>query len=880
MKTDTPQTIFLKDYREPDYWVETVDLRVELGEENTTVESTLKLIRREGADTSAELVLDGQDMELLSISIDGEALDDESYTVAPETLTVRDVPASCVLVTKVAIKPQENTSLEGLYKASGIFCTQCEAEGFRKITYYLDRPDVMASFSTTIVADASKYPVMLSNGNPVEEGTLEDGRRWVKWVDPFKKPAYLFALVAGDLRSIEDTYTTTSGREVKLEIFVEPENITKCDHAMESLKQSMKWDEDTYGLEYDLDIYMIVAVNDFNMGAMENKGLNVFNSKYVLARQDTATDDDYEGIQGVIGHEYFHNWSGNRVTCRDWFQLSLKEGLTVFRDQEFSSDMNSRAVKRIQDVDLLRTYQFPEDGGPMSHPVRPASYIEINNFYTRTVYEKGSEVVRMIHTLVGNDGFRKGMDLYFERHDGQAVTCDDFAKAMEDANGVDLTQFRRWYSQSGTPELEVALEFDANAKTCTLDVKQSCPSTPGQDTKEPYHMPLKMGLVAEDGSSLQLKLQGRDEALGEEHVLELREAQEKFVFEGIESRPIPSLLRGFSAPVRLIYEYTDVELATLLAHDQDSFTRREAGQLLAMRVMQELIADHQAGRPLSSAAGLVESFRTLLNAEGFDKALLAESLRLPGEAYVAEQMEVVDVDAIFAAREAMRREIGTALRTEFLGLFDSLGENGDYVFSAEAVGRRSLKNTALSYLMTLDDTEVLERCMKQLEARHSMTDVMAALGCLTHIRGPERDTAFASFYDRWKDDALVTDKWFAMQAVSKRDDTLDVVTGLLDHPAFDMKNPNRCRALVGVFCMQNRVRFHEASGRGYTFLVDRILELDPINPQVAARLIRILAGWRRFDDGRQVLLKEQLNRAVASPGLSKDVFEVASKSLA
>lgn len=878
MKTDTPRTIFLKDYTEPDFWIDHVDLRIELGENETLVHATLAMRRNMERPAGAPLVLDGQDMALRALQVDGVRLSETEFELGPETLTIPNVSDGFSLASTVAIKPQENTALEGLYKASGIFCTQCEAEGFRKITYYLDRPDVMANFSTTVVANKAAYPVLLSNGNPVERGELDEGNHFVKWVDPFKKPAYLFALVAGDLKHIEDTYTTASGREVLLQIFVEAENISKCDHAMLSLKQSMKWDEEVFGLEYDLDIYMIVAVNDFNMGAMENKGLNVFNSKYVLARKDTATDGDFDGIQGVIGHEYFHNWTGNRVTCRDWFQLSLKEGLTVFRDQEFSSDLNSRAVKRIQDVDLLRTHQFAEDAGPMSHPIRPDSYIEINNFYTRTVYEKGAEVVRMYHTLLGADGFRKGMDLYFERHDGQAVTCEDFAAAMEAANDADLSQFRLWYSQAGTPRLNVSMNYDATLKTATFDFSQSCEASPGQSTKKPYVIPVRMALLGSDGADMSVSVAAAGETRSE-HVVCLTEQTQSFTFHGVSEPPVPSLLRGFSAPVVLQYDYDDAQLAFLLANDGDSFSRWEAGQTLCIRVIMRMIEALQSGTEYEIPALLVDAFRGLLTAEGVDQALLAESLTLPAEAYLAEKMAVVDVDNIHLARKQLKKHLANSLREEFQAVSDANQENGDYTFDAQSVGRRGLKNAALGYLMTLEADKTVSQCVNQYEAAHNMTDVMAALRNLVDTNTEERTAAFASFYDKWQDDALVTDKWFSLQAMADRENVLDEVRALMKHAAFSMKNPNRLRSLVGVFCIHNRAHFHARDGSGYRFLADIILDLNEVNPQVAARLTRIMATWRRFDEGRQGLMKAQLERIVAHPDLSKDVFEIASKSL-
>ena len=879
MTTAAPEPIFLKDYTEPDYWIDTVDLRFELGDQQTLVHSRLTLRRNQTSPESAPLVLNGQELTLVDIQLNGEPVPTEGYSVDDTSLTVHHLPASATLETTVRITPQTNTSLEGLYKSGPLFCTQCEAEGFRKITYYLDRPDVMARFTTTIVGAADQYPVMLSNGNPVEEGLYEDGRRWITWVDPHKKPAYLFALVAGPLEKITDHYTTTSGRDVALEIFVEPENIDKCDHAMTSLKQSMKWDEDVFGLEYDLDIYMIVAVNDFNMGAMENKGLNVFNSKYVLARPDTATDQDFAGIQGVIGHEYFHNWTGNRVTCRDWFQLSLKEGLTVFRDQEFSSDLNSRAVVRISDVNLLRTYQFPEDGGPMSHPVRPASYIEINNFYTRTVYEKGAEVIRMIHTLLGAENFRKGVDLYFERHDGQAVTTDDFVSAMSDASGVDLTQFQRWYEQSGTPELKVDFLYNPGEETCTLKLEQSCPPTPGQPTKAPFHIPLKVALISEAGDRLSFQLDGQQTPVSD-LVLNVTEEEEEFVFHGVKERPIPSLLRGFSAPVNLHFPCSDEDLALLLACDDDPFARWEAAQTLFTRGILTLIDKRNASEPLEVSPVLVEAVRKVLNSTDAEKALLAQALSIPTELTLAQKMDTVDVDGLHHARTHLQRTLAGELREDFLRVYHDNEETGSYTFDAPSAGRRLLKNAALSYLASIDDPEAHQLCFKQFERAHNMTDVIAALTALSHTRSAERETAFAQFYDTWKGDALVLDKWFALLAQANRTDTLEATRALTQHEAFTLTNPNRVRSLLGAFTGENPLCFHQCNGAGYEFIADHILELNKLNPQVAARLLRTaFTQWKRYDSNRQSLMCAQLERILAADDLSPDVYEIASKSL-
>ncbi len=876
MLRENPQTTYLKDYRPPAYLIDRVGLTVELGEEESRVRSRLELRRNPDSDErDAPLRLHGEELELLSLALDGRALSGDEYALDGEGLTVHRVPERFSLESEAAIYPQNNTALEGLYRSGALFCTQCEAEGFRKITWFLDRPDVMARFTTTIIADRARYPVLLSNGNPIEEQDLGDGRHRVTWEDPFPKPCYLFALVAGDLRDIRDRYTTASGREVDLRIYVEPENIDKCDHAMASLKHAMAWDEAHYGREYDLDIYMIVAVNDFNMGAMENKGLNIFNSKYVLARPDSATDRDFQGIEGVIAHEYFHNWTGNRITCRDWFQLSLKEGLTVFRDQEFSADMGSRGVKRIEDVRLLRAHQFAEDASPMAHPVRPDSYMEINNFYTVTVYEKGAEVVRMQYNLLGPEAYRQGSDLYFERHDGQAVTTDDFVRCMEDASGKDLQQFRLWYAQAGTPELMVRDEYDAAEQRYILTVEQSCPATPGQPEKAPMHIPLAMGLLDSEGNDLPLQLEGEGAAVEGTRVLELRQASEQYVFINVPERPAPSLLRGFSAPVKLRYDYSDEALMFLMAHDSDGFNRWDAAQTLAQKILLQRVTEPQAQIP----PGFIEAFRRALNDPASDKALLAEILTLPSESWLGDQMAQVDVEAVHRAREGVRRDLAQALRNDFMAIYEANRETGGYQVDAESIGRRSLKNLCLGYLMQLEDEELQQLCVDQYGKGHNMTDVMAALALLADSDAPQREAVLEDFYKRWQDDPLVLDKWFGVQAMSKRDDTLQQVIGLMEHPAFSIRNPNKVRALVGAFCSGNPVRFHAADGSGYRFLADRVLELNALNPQVAARMLRIMARWRRYDSGRQDLMREQLQRVLNAEALSRDVYEVASKSL-
>ncbi|AWJ91368.1 aminopeptidase N (plasmid) [Azospirillum baldaniorum] len=881
MDKGTPKAIRLQDYRPPAHLIDTVDLFFDLGEDVTTVRAQLGLRRNPARDDAAALplTLDGQRLELVSVALNGQPLGDADYTVTPDHLTVHSVPETFTLETVVRIKPQENTALEGLYKSSGNFCTQCEAEGFRKITYFADRPDVMARYTTTITADKARYPVLLSNGNLIESGDLPDGRHRAVWEDPFPKPCYLFALVAGTLVHQEDRFRTASGRDVTLRIYVEPGNEDKVDHAMRSLIKSMRWDEEVFGLEYDLDIFNIVAVGDFNMGAMENKSLNVFNTKYILAKPETATDQDFLGIEAVVAHEYFHNWTGNRVTCRDWFQLSLKEGLTVFRDQEFSSDMNSRAVKRIADVQRLRTVQFPEDSGAMAHPVRPDSYVEINNFYTPTVYDKGSEVIRMYHTLLGPQGFRKGMDLYFQRHDGQAVTCDDFAAAMSDATGVDLTQFKRWYRQAGTPELDVTGAYDEAAKTYRLTVRQTVPPTPGQPVKEPMHIPLVMGLLGPDGADLPLRLAGEAEAAGTSRTLHITQAEQTFDFVDVPARPVPSLLRGFSAPVKLRADLTDGDLTFLMANDSDAFNRWEAGQTLATRLLLSLVADRQAGRELALPQSFIDAVGAILKEADQDPAFAAQALVLPTESYLGTQMEVIDPDAIHTVREFARRRLAEALRPGWLDTHRRNAGNEPFSVDAAAIGRRALKNLCLAYLMALEDEEALGLCLGQYRGAQAMTDVMAALQFLSNSNAPERDEAIAAFYERWKGEALVVDKWFSVQATSHRPDALERVTTLLAHPAFEIRNPNKVYALIGGFAGGNPVRFHDTSGAGYRFLADQVLRLDPMNPQVAARMVGPFSRLRRYDAPRRALMKAELERIVATPGLSPDVFEVASKSL-
>ncbi len=819
MRDANPQTIYLKDYAVPDYLIHSVELNFTLDDENTRVVSRLSLSRNPASQNAdMALILAGENLGLISVVLnDDNELSEQHYLQTPDSLIIHEVPQHRVFVLTIenTINPKANTALEGLYLSNSMLCTQCEAEGFRKITYFLDRPDVMAKFTTTLVGDKDRYPVLLSNGNKIAQGELADNRHWVTWEDPFNKPCYLFALVAGQLDCIEDSFITQSGRNISLQIFVEKHDLDKCTHAMQSLKNAMRWDEQVYGREYDLDLYMIVAVGHFNMGAMENKGLNVFNTKFVLARPDTATDSDYEHIEGVIAHEYFHNWTGNRITCRDWFQLSLKEGFTVFRDQEFTGDRTSKAVKRIEDVNNLRTRQFAEDAGPMAHPIRPDAYIEINNFYTLTVYEKGAEVVRMIHILLGAEGFRKGSDLYFERHDGQAVTCDDFVNAMEAANAVDLTQFRRWYAQAGTPVLKVKKSYDPSAHILTLTINQHCPPTPGQAVKEPLHIPVTVGLINKDGSVAMCKLQG---SKTNEVILQLTQAEQTFTFEDLKEQPVVSILRGFSAPVKLVMERSLEELAFLLSHDSDTFNRWEAGQQLAGQIIAGLIADVQNGRGMQINPIIVTAFKQVMEQSWGDLSYFSLLLSLPSETYLAEQMLVVDVEAIHKAREFIVLTLAEQLQTQFKTLYLDNHRDESGLFDADAIGRRRIKNTCLAYLGRLEKPDIQQWSQQQFDTAKNMTDQMAALAVVVNGSHPAKQQCLTSFYQQWQAEALVIDKWFALQASSHNPDTFTNVQALMEHPAFDLKNPNRVRALIGAFSQTNPLHFHAANGQGYQFL--------------------------------------------------------------
>jgi aminopeptidase N len=871
--------IRLKDYRAPDWQIDQVDLRFELDEEATLVQAKLACTACQ-PQRGNSLVLFGRELELRALRLNGRPLRSAEYQVDDEALTIFQPPPRCTVEIETMLRPQANTALEGLYRSSGNFCTQCEAEGFRKITYFLDRPDVLARYTTTIVADRSAYPVLLANGNLVQTGELAAERHFAVWEDPFPKPSYLFALVAGDLVSIEDEFITCSGRRILLQIYVQLHNAGRCAHAMQALKKAMRWDEEVFGLEYDLERYMIVAVDDFNMGAMENKGLNIFNSKYVLAEPATATDEDYEGIERVVAHEYFHNWTGNRVTCRDWFQLSLKEGLTVFRDQEFAADQTSRPLQRIRDVQALRSRQFPEDAGPMAHPVRPSSYIEINNFYTVTVYEKGAELVRMIHTLIGAAAFRQGLRLYLDRFDGGAATTDDFVQAMADAAGADLDQFRRWYDQAGTPEITVGTEYDPRAAALTLTLRQSCPATPGQPHKEPFHIPFALGLLDRHGHDLPLRLTGEAHAGETTRLLELRQPEQTFRFIAIPEKPVISLLRNFSAPVKISCDYADTELRFLLAHDSDAFSRWEAGQRLACRLILGLVAVYQAGGVLQLVPQAAAPYRAILaDNQLADRTFVNQLLTLPGENYLAEQMAMIDVEAVHHAREFVRRNLAGELRPQLLAAYHEHAEHGSYQYEAAAVGRRRLKNLCLDYLLSLGEEEGVVLALGQFREAGNMTDTLGALQPLAHSDNPHRQEVLEEFYRRWQQNPLVLDKWFALQATAPLPDTLEKVQALLRHPAFSIRNPNRVRALIGSFCAANPLGFHRADGAGYRLLADQVLLLNGINPQIAARLLAPLCRWRRFAAGRRELMQEQLARILGTPTLSRDVYEVASKGL-
>ena len=879
MRTDIAQPIRLKDYRPPDWLVDTVTLDVSLHPTQAKVRATLSLKPNENS-AAAPLILDGDGLSLVSLKLDGTVLPADSYAAAPDSLTIPQPPnRPFTLEIETLVDPSANTQLSGLYRSSGTYCTQCEAEGFRRITYFPDRPDVMAVYTTRIEADKAEAPVLLSNGNLIDSGEAPGGRHFAVWHDPHPKPSYLFALVGGNLAHVEDNFRTMSGRDVVLRIYVEPGKQGRCGYAMDSLKRSMRWDEQAFGREYDLDIFMIVAVSDFNMGAMENKGLNVFNDKYVLASADTATDGDFASIEAVIAHEYFHNWTGNRITCRDWFQLCLKEGLTVFRDQEFSSDMRSRPVKRIADVRGLRAAQFIEDSGPLAHPVRPEQYKEINNFYTSTVYEKGAEVVRMVQTLLGGEKFRAGMDLYFARHDGHAATVEQFIQCFADASSRDMTQFMRWYSQAGTPEVTVGGSFDPARKIYTVECKQSIPPTPNQPTKAPMVIPLNVGLVGKDGRDLPLKL-SNGEAV-ERGVLVLSEPAQTFEFAGIGERPVLSINRGFSAPIKLVTDLDADHLDFLAAHDADAFNRWQALQTSSMRLLIDNVAALHPGKSPRTDDKLVAALAAILDDKTLEPTFVALALVPPGEGDIAREIgRDIDPDAIFRARAALRATIGDKLRVALAATYDRMKVSGPYSPDAASAGRRTLRNVALDLLAATGTPQAITRAARQHDAADNMTDRIAALATLSLHEGTEREHALSDFYARYAADALVVDKWFALQAMTPQPDTLEKVQALTAHPAFSMANPNRVRALIGAFAQGNATQFNRADGMGYDFVAGNILALDPKNPQLAARMATSFRTWRTLETGRRGKAEAALARIKAAPGLSRDLSDIVERALA
>src|SRR5215204_976000 len=881
MRTEQPPPVRLQDYRPPDWLVETVHLDVALDPTQTRVRATLQLKPNPAAAVPAPLVLDGDGLSLVSLTLDGAPLSAEQYATTPDSLTIPQPPRRPFrLDIETVVDPSANSHLMGLYRSGGTYCTQCEAEGFRRITYFLDRPDVMAVYTTRIEADVADAPVLLANGNLIESGKLAgSNRHFAVWHDPHPKPSYLFALVGGKLAFVEDSFRTMSGRDVVLRIYVEPGKEDRCSYAMDSLKRAMRWDEETFGREYDLDIFMIVAVSDFNMGAMENKGLNVFNDKYVLASPTTATDTDFAAIEGIIAHEYFHNWTGNRITCRDWFQLCLKEGLTVFRDQEFTADQRSRAVERIGDVRGLRSHQFVEDAGPLAHPVRPTLYREINNFYTATVYEKGAEVVRMLKTLLGPDNFRKGMDLYFVRHDGEAATIDQFVQCFADATGTDLKQFMLWYSQAGTPEIVATGSHDAASKTYRLEITQTVPPTPGQASKEPMLIPLAVGLVGRDGRNLPLQLAGG--RVVERGVLPLTKAAETFVFENISEAPVPSINRGFSAPIKLVANLSAEDLRFLAAHDPDSFNRWQAVQTLAIRLLVDNVAAIRAGERARQDIGLLDALAAILADEALESAFVALVLTVPSEADIAREIgKDIDPDAIFAARLALRMAVGEHLTHALIERYHRLTDTSPYRPDAAGAGRRALRNVALDLLVAARQPDSIALAARQYTTADNMTDRMAALATLSHYDVPERTAALQDFYTCYSDDPLIVDKWFTLQAVIPEAATLDRVKSLTAHPAFSFTNPNRVRALIGSFAMANQTQFNRIDGAGYDFTVGSVLALDPKNPQVAARLLSALKSWRVLEPTRCALAQAALQRVRAQPVLSRDTADIVERALA
>ncbi len=865
--SQAPQAKYRKDYQAPSHTITDIDLTFDLYDNDTIVTALSKVVQK-GESTTLEL--DGEGLELRSVKVNGE--DWAHHEVKEASLVLSDLPAEFELEIITKIDPEANTALEGLYKSGGAFCTQCEAEGFRRITYYLDRPDVLAKYTTKVIADKATYPYLLSNGNRIAQGEAENGRHWVQWQDPHPKPAYLFALVAGDFDVLRDKYTTMSGRNVDLEIFVDKGNLDRAGHAMTSLINSMKWDEERFGLEYDLDIYMIVAVDFFNMGAMENKGLNIFNSKFVLANDQTATDRDYLGIEAVIGHEYFHNWTGNRVTCRDWFQLSLKEGLTVFRDQEFSSDLGSRAVNRIDNVRIIRGPQFAEDASPMSHPIRPDKVIEMNNFYTLTVYEKGSEVIRMYHTLLGEEGFQKGMKLYFERHDGTAATCEDFVSAMEDATGVDLKQFRLWYSQSGTPTLRVNSEYNAEAKTYALTVEQFTEATQDQAEKQALHIPFDIELYDSKGQTIPLIINGESV----HNVLDIKQDKQTFVFENVVEQPVPSLLREFSAPVKLEYDYSDAELIFLMKHATNDFARWDASQMLLAKYIRQNVTNVQTGSEVQLSEDLIDAFRGVLLDENLEPAFIAQVFSLPSINEITGWYKQIDVDAVDTVLNSITVSLSAALEDELSATYHTL-KQAEYTIDHAAIGKRALRNQCLQFLAHTDKGNTLVKA--QYEAANNMTDTIAAMSSANSAQLECREELMADYSDKWKHDGLVMDKWFALQGTNPAEDALEKVKATMNHEAFSLKNPNRTRSLIGSFLAANPVRFHDKSGSGYQFAGEILRQLNDSNPQVASRMIDPLLKFRKYDEARQAMIRAELEKLKAMDNLAKDLFEKVTKAL-
>lgn len=869
--TQQPQAKYRHDYLAADYTITDIDLTFDLDATKTQVTAVSKIVRQ--GEAGAPLQLDGEDLTLVSIAVNGTPW--QHYRQQDGALILEQVPDTFTLTIVNEISPATNTALEGLYQSGEALCTQCEAEGFHHITWYLDRPDVLARFTTKVIADKSKYPYLLANGNRIAEGELENGRHWVQWQDPFPKPCYLFALVAGDFDVLRDSFKTRSGRDVALELFVDRGNLDRADWAMTSLKASMKWDETRFGLEYDLDIYMIVAVDFFNMGAMENKGLNIFNSKYVLARAETATDKDYLDIERVIGHEYFHNWTGNRVTCRDWFQLSLKEGLTVFRDQEFSSDLGSRAVNRIQNVRTMRAMQFAEDASPMAHPIRPDKVIEMNNFYTLTVYEKGSEVIRMLHTLLGEENFQKGMQLYFERHDGSAATCDDFVQAMEDASNVDLSHFRRWYSQAGTPVVTVRDDYDPETEQYTLTISQMTPPTAEQQEKHPLHIPFDIELYDNEGKVIPLQKEGHPV----HHVLNVTQAEQTFVFDNVYFQPVPSLLREFSAPVKLEYKWSDQQLTFLMRHARNDFSRWDAAQSLLATYIKINVNRSQQGQPLSLPLHVADAFRAILLDEKIDPALAAEILTLPSQNEIAELFQTIDPIAIAEVHGALTRTLAAELADEFLAIYNANKLDGYRVDHGD-IGKRALRNTCLRYL-AFGDVELAEQLVReQYQQADNMTDSIAALSAAVAAQLPCREELLAQYDEKWHKDGLVMDKWFVLQATSPASNTLAKVRELLNHRSFSLGNPNRVRSLIGAFASANPAAFHAKDGSGYQFMVEMLTELNSRNPQIASRLVEPLIRLKRYDAERQAKMRAALEQLKRLENLSGDLFEKIAKALA